>query len=528
MKDLWGDDMPTDNPRWNPQTRKWTNYHKTIEHPIKGIFVERYVPDGPAFSLDNARLCAADIIEDVKTARDKGMPCRAIGKAWSLSPAPVVNGALIDIVLQWGMMPLKSAHLDPACPTHLRDGLWLIQGGAYISEINRVIERDQHQRTMPTTGAANGQTIVGAFSTGTHGSLFGAGALHDYIAAIHLILPDGEPVWIERADRPIAAPSVAAALGARLIRDSDMFRAVQLGFGAFGIIANVVLMTRPRVMLDAYNLVEGFNGQPLRYDAAMRHVIDTLDIDSHPGLRHPDGKPWHFFQPIIDLNNPSGDVLVTLIHEHPWQAGYVPNYALAESGIGPGCDIISCIGPLLDTFNSAVPIVSQLLGKQLFTPGAKLNKSWGEIFGFKAQRTKVASSSIAVPIDRATDALDALIALNATAGPAPLVLGGRYVWKSDAFLAMNKWDRTFVISIDGIWNKKAVKFFDAMPAAMEQAAIPFTQHWGKHNGYTDGRLKTAFGSNRTKWIDARHALIPDATDRDRFTNDYMRQRGLDA
>lgn len=520
--------MPAGSARWFPQRRKWRNYHETIERRIKGVFIEHYVDGGPGFSLEIARICAAAVAEDVLAARSEGLPCRAVGRAWSLSDVPVVNGALFDLARQWGMMPLRAEHIDPACPATWREGLWLIQAGAYVSEINRTIEKDAHRRTMPTTGAANGQTIVGAFSAGTHGSLFGAGALHDYIAAIHLILPDGRQVWIERADRPIAAAGVAAAVGATLVRDTDTFRAVQLGLGAFGIIANVVLKTRPRVMLDAYNLVTGFDGQPLRFDARMRHVIETLDIDSHPGLRHPDGtsRPV-FFQPIVDLNNPSGELPVTLIYEREWQAGHVPDYGLSETSLGPGCDVISCIGPLLDTFDAAVPLVSQLLSRQLFKPEPRLNKSWGEIFGYKAPRTKVASGSVAVPIDRATETLDTLIALNRRVGPAPLVLGGRYVWKSDALLAMNKWDRTFVVSVDGIWNKKAVKFFDAIPAAMESAEIPFTQHWGKHNGYTDARVRSAFGGDRAKWIAARHALIPDAGDRARFTNDFMRERGLD-
>ena len=233
-----------------------------------------------------------------------------------------------------------------------------------------------------------------------------------------------------------------------------------------------------------------------------------------------------FFQPIVDLNNPDGDVLVTLIYEHGWSP-HTPDYALSGSGIGPGCDVISCIGPLLDTFSSTVPIVSQLLSRQLFKPGEKLNKSWGEIFGYKAPRTKVASGSVAVPIDRANHTLDTLIALNRQVGPAPLVLGGRYLWKSDALLAMNKWERTFVVSVDGIWNHKSTAFFAAIPGAMEAAGIPFTQHWGKENGYTDARVRSAFGANRDKWIAARHALIPDPADRQRFANDYLRQRGLD-
>jgi len=106
-------------------------------------------------------------------------------------------------------------------------------------------------------------------------------------------------------------------------------------------------------------------------------------------------------------------------------------------------------------------------------------------------------------------------------------MGCRYVEKSDAFLAMNRFDRNFVISLDGIYNDDAVRYFDAVPGAMEQANIPFTQHWGKHNGYTPARVERIYGSDRDSWIAARRELLPMSEERALFTNDFMRQRGLD-
>jgi hypothetical protein len=72
-----------------------------------------------------------------------------------------------------------------------------------------------------------------------------------------------------------------------------------------------------------------------------------------------------------------------------------------------------------------------------------------------------------------------------------------------------------------------MNFFDAIPARMEAAGIPFTQHWGKVNGYTPARVAATFGSDFSNWVAARHVLLPDAADRALFSNSYMKARGLD-
>jgi hypothetical protein len=132
-----------------------------------------------------------------------------------------------------------------------------------------------------------------------------------------------------------------------------------------------------------------------------------------------------------------------------------------------------------------------------------------------------------VPLDRALDTLDALLELNDQTGPVPLVYGCRYVKKSDALLAFNRWDTTFVVSIDGMFNQDSMRFFDEIPAKMDTKGIAFTQHWGKSNGYTPQRVRDASGDvNVDKWIAAREQWLPDPADRAAFANGFLRDCGL--
>jgi hypothetical protein len=48
-----------------------------------------------------------------------------------------------------------------------------------------------------TLGGAGGQTVVGAFSTGTHGGDFDRGPVSESVQAIHLVADGGQEYWIE-------------------------------------------------------------------------------------------------------------------------------------------------------------------------------------------------------------------------------------------------------------------------------------------------------------------------------------------
>lgn len=512
------------------RSRTWQNWHETVEAPIKGVATIWYPDDAPTYGADAINRCTRAIQRAIAEAQRRNVPCRAVGSTWSLSLVPATDGILIDTSRLKGLKPVRPSQIDPAYPggVDAAAGLWLLQSGATVAELNTMLESDRYGRSLRTSGAANGQSFVGAAAAGTHGSALGVGALHDHIVAIHLLAGPTKQVWLERASRPVLKAAFPASLGAEVIRDDALFNAVVVGLGAFGVVHNVVIETRPRFLLAARSFARDAAGALLTLDAAMRRVIATLDFDSHPMLKPAAGDPQpYFFQPIIDPNTNPVQVLVTQMFERPWRAGYVPSYALNQASFGPGYDFISLLGRLLDIFQPAVPLVSQIAKGQLFDLSARTG-SWGEMFGFKTPRTKVASGSVAVGIGDALKTIDLLIALNAEIGPAPLVFGCRYVKKSPALLAMNRFDTSFVVSIDGIFNAASNRFFAAIPARMEAAGIPFTQHWGKTNGYTPARTAAAFGGDLAAWIAARHRLLPDPVDRVTFTNAYMRERGLDA
>lgn len=507
---------------------KWHNWHETIEGQIKGIDKVRYPIDNPPYGSGAINRCTRQIQRSIASAKVRRLDYRAVGRGWSLSAAPLARGILLDTSELIGRKRLTDAQVDPGYPGNAaaRAGLCLVQCGNYLSELNTWLESDAVGLSFKTTGAANGQTIAGACATGTHGSALDFGQLHDQVVAIHLVAGESRQYWIERASYPVLKPALAASLGAQLIRDDATFNAVVMGLGAFGVVHNLVLELRPRHLLETCNYDKDRAGAPLVLDAAMRRRIGSLDFTSDPRLDPPgmSGRPY-FFQAIVNPHTNPPQVLITQMEETAWTAGYRPDYAIKQAKFGPGFDFISVAGQALDLFGGLVPLFSNLVAQQMFKLGTTTG-SWGETFGFKVLRTKVASGSVAVPLDRALDALDTLIALNKDIGPAPLVFGCRYVRKSPALLALAQWDQTMVVSLDGVFNAKARKFLEAIPAAMRAAGIPFTQHWGKTNGYDPVRTAEAFGAQAGQWRDVRTALLPDAGDRAMFETDFLRGAGL--
>lgn len=107
-----------------------------------------------------------------------------------------------------------------------------------------------------TLGGAGGQTVFGALTTGTHGGDFLIAPIADSVLALHLVADGGKHYWIE----PESSPPLGAPLTDRdrlmalydqpryrgpnnfeVIRDDDLFNAVLISSGRFGIVYSIVI-----------------------------------------------------------------------------------------------------------------------------------------------------------------------------------------------------------------------------------------------------------------------------------------------
>jgi len=508
--------MAAPQPRFNPK-KLWKNFHETYSQVIDGEW-DLFMPQqATGLTVADLKETAAQFQKLIGDAKQKGLKVRAIGSSWSLSKAPTTTGWTFNTNRLRGRLKVKPADVDPAYPgtADQKAGLYLFQCGNTVADVNSALERDSEKRALFTSGAANGQTIVGATQCGTHGSALEFGALHDHIVALHLITTADKHYWIERKSRPVMAKVWVDGLGATLKRDDDLFNAAVVAFGSFGIIGAVVIETVPRYLLETHPT-------QAKLDESLWKAIGALDFSVPPF----NGKKPYFFQAVI---NPSSDDVLIMANyrKDPAPDSYQPNYDLISDSksIGPGFDALSTLSVILGAFKNVIPAFSKLAAKQLFDTKTKTGTP-GEIYGYKPPLLFVASGSIAVALPDARRTLETLIKLYKDIGPVPVVLGCRYVRKSPALLAFNRFPIGLMISIDGVDGPTSRAFFAAAADRVEAAGISFTQHWGKVNAYTPQRVAKAYGGNLQKWLDARRALIPAAADRALFDNDYIRERGL--
>lgn len=124
-----------------------------------------------------------------------------------------------------------------------------------------------------TLGGAGGQTIVGAINTGTHGGdfarapyafsgrpvIFNQSPIADSVLAIHLVADGGKHYWIEAVSEAYPQLTDDDKLNAifrsdqygghdnfEIIRDNNMFDAVLVSAGRFGVIYSVILQVVPQ------------------------------------------------------------------------------------------------------------------------------------------------------------------------------------------------------------------------------------------------------------------------------------------
>ena len=189
-----------------------------------------------------------------RRSRPEGKGIRVVGSGWAFediaySPDVMVSLARLNSVLSYVTDPERGALLLPT----VSGGRTLVhvEGGMKVATLNAQLAA--RSLAMPTLGGSNGQSIVGALSTSTHGGDFDEPPFCDLIHAVHLVGADGQEYWIERASYPITSNErlgrVLPCPDTLVVRDDEAFDAVAVGLGRFGLIYSVILEAVPAYSL---------------------------------------------------------------------------------------------------------------------------------------------------------------------------------------------------------------------------------------------------------------------------------------
>ena len=189
-----------------------------------------------------------DLVNIVQQAATGGRELRVFGSGWAFEDLAFSPQWLVSLDrLDKRLMRVTDTALNNEWRGRVQSGgadaLVHVEAGIKVAALNDMLTAAG--LALPTLGGSNGQSIAGAISTGTHGADIELGPLADLVMAMHVVSVGGQEYWVERASRPITEDvALAWALDcgdAQIIRDDEIFAALQVSVGRFGVIYSYVL-----------------------------------------------------------------------------------------------------------------------------------------------------------------------------------------------------------------------------------------------------------------------------------------------
>lgn len=490
--------------------RSWTNWHQTFTQPVDELYEVQNADTGDVSADYNAMTLAIQrLLYQALTANKR---IRALGGGWSFTKVAATEGWLMD-TKQMNLVSL----ISPSSVDNLYKGdpsqLLFAQCGNSINELNRLLK--QMDRSLKTSGASNGQSIVGSFSTNTHGAAIVFGSSPDYVVGLHIIVSATQHIWLERASYPVASESFVQKLGAKLVRNDELLNSALVSFGSFGFIHGVMIETEPLFLLESYRRLI-----PL---SEVQVVMDNLDFSGVRFLAYAGERPFHF-QVVVNPYDQGKGAYVIFMYKRPFRPDYPP-FPIDPNKAGPGDDAAMVLARITDIVPGITPLVVNQTMKTSYSPYEQAWGTLGEIFTTTNLRGKLASAAMAIPAGYTNQLNQLLMDVNARSGPFAGVFSYRYVKGTKATLGFTCFDQTCVAELDAVDSNHTRNFYQEVWAEMDRQQIPYTFHWGKLHNLNAERVKRIYGDKVSTWIRARNEILGSSLSL--FNNDLLKELGLD-
>ena len=511
---------------------KWTSIHQNATQVCGRLYNVVLPPIDLGLVVQDMADTAAklqDLLKQALATTPNPTRVHCIGSGWSLSTAPIVSATSSDvwILSTFGMRlcwKMQATQINAAYNGPAGGGLYLVQAGKNVGELNQTIEGDG--QSLPTSGASDGQTIAGAVSTGTHGSAFTYGSMPEFVVGIHLITGPTGNIWLERNSYPVVKDDFVTQLGATLLRDDDAFNAALVSFGSMGIVAGLMVETVPKYLLRGQRIF-------MQIDDGFLQAMNTMDL-SNLNLNNPGLIPWHFEVTFLpgQLSLQSGTVqghgFVQTFYKHDFPPDGQYDKPNLPGGISPGASVLGFIGKLAKLTSpkwfqwillNALPLYPK-------TPKPVYGTS-GETFtgGVTTQLGSAMSMELGIPAEQAATVLQLMVGLPAIKKYLG-VISYRWVKQSSAMLGWAKFPLTATIEFNAAFNDNTTAFYEAVWKALSDNGVPFTLHWGQMNNFSADGVRKMYGAAIDTWLAQRNKLL-DRSGQHLFTTDFLLSTGLD-
>jgi hypothetical protein len=454
-----------------------------------------------------------------------------------MSKVAVCDDALINTKGLRHKIKLNETNFDPNFLTagNHADNFRFIQCGNSIISINEYLEKTtQPPKSIRVSGGSNGQTIVGAFSTGTHGSALFFGALSEMVVGMHIITGPDSHVYIERKSRVVTSGVFHAKLGAEVIIDDELFNAALVSFGSFGIIHGVLIEVEDKFLLKQ-KLAR------IPFDDTLEQALLLNDfslIQQHLAypIDDPDHQLYHFELAInphdFAFNDPTKGVYLRSMFKAALQA-YEP--IVADEKYSYGDDTLGLIQSVLDNIEASAGFINRLLVPKIvnvlfnlaYNRPEQATGTIGETFNSTKFRGNLFSAAFGIDRKDVRAVINECLNINKRTSLAG-VMAFRFVRGTNATLGFTKWEHSCVLELDGADASINHEFVKKLAENLEAQGIGYTLHWGKINRILNKeRLAWMYGNEKINaWKAQRSRILTEAVQRV-FNNEFMGQTGLD-
>jgi FAD/FMN-containing dehydrogenase len=491
--------------------KELSTVHENFVHPIEELF-NIWNGDNPDVigGYNETTKCIQNFLAE---AIEKNKTVRALGGNWSWTKVGFTKDWMVSTTRLNRMKRLLPTEVETAY-SFVPDGLLFCQCGCSVQEISRILR--SLGRSLPTSGASNGQTIAGVISNCTHGSAIDFGSTPDFVAGLHLIVGPDKHVYLERKSKPIVSDVFINKIGAELLRDDDLFNAALVSFGSFGFIHGVMIETEPLYLLNVYR-------QRITYDV-VKPLFESLDFTNSSFLPKPGLRPFHF-QAIINPYDMNAGPYITTMYKETYREDY-PRLVPDLNKAGPGDDAATTLGKVTTMLPVLTPLIVNQTIKSSYTMLHDVWGTHGEIFSTALAQGKVQSTAIGVPVEYTNKVLDIAFDINGDTSFVG-VFALRFVKQTNATLGFTQYPYTCVAEFDSFEAPSTWHFYQGLWNALEQEGIPYTFHWGKVNNLNATNLRRMYGNKIDEWIKARNQILS-ADMLKVFTNQFMIDLELDA
>lgn len=271
----------------------------------------RYKASGSHWALSTATVSDGEYIELNWPDENDDVPRHS---GLDVDLLTLISDEMFDLLASHPAQPPAAVVSDP-CLTdepvnvffvHLRSGTRVYEAYSYLDgatgvatdlarELNSVLAGGPNAGAFdgpwgfPTLGGAGGQTVFGALTTGTHGGDYRQRPISDSVAALHLVTDGGAHYWIEPGSAPFGRrltddqklrdvyENLVPGVPFEIIRDDDVFHAVTVSAGRFGVVSSFVARVVPQYCLHEHRRLDTWPNVKLLLGDGRRHrVFDTV------------------------------------------------------------------------------------------------------------------------------------------------------------------------------------------------------------------------------------------------------------